>query len=221
MTTDFVSLDPQHRTALSIPAWAVGAWRRELLEWDDGEDRRTEVLWLQTPILFADIRNPVDDSKMPEGFAGHLSVTGQTCRWNRPIDVKPKGGDGDIGVVSTRGTRMIELGVHRNYLEEWRRIDEGKTHFAASRGSVQTGNDGVRWPSSGPLEIVVGMGPHLIHAWRSDKGVGVAYGRSAPDGLWSPERRAGNVERDPAPGPWTIWSATPDTQSAAQILARF
>ncbi|MEX2298320.1 MAG: hypothetical protein WD715_12965 [Dongiaceae bacterium] len=219
MKNDFVSIDPHQQTALAIPSWAVGAWRRELLEWDDGEDRRTEVLWLQTPILFADIRNPVDDSKIAEGFAGHLSVTGQTCRWNRPIDVKPKGGDGDIGVVSTRGTRMIELGVHRNYLEEWRRIDDGRTHFAASRGSMQIGSDGVRWPTSGPLEIVVGIGPHLIHAWRSDDGVGVAYGRPGSDGTWSPERHAGILERMPAPGAWTIWSAAPAAQLPASILA--
>ncbi|MDZ4735500.1 MAG: hypothetical protein SGJ07_04050 [Rhodospirillaceae bacterium] len=220
MKTDLVTLDPRYQAALAIPGWTVGAWRRELLEWDDGEDRETEVLWLQTPILFADIRNPVDDSKIAEGFAGHLSVTRQTCRWNRPIDVKPKGGDGDIGVVSTRGTRMIELGVHRNYLEEWRRIDDGKTHFAASRGAMQIGDDGVRWPASGPLEIVVGIGPHLIHAWRSDNGVGVAYGRPGADGSWSPERRAGILEHKPAQGTWTIWSAAPDTQAAAGILAR-
>ena len=208
-------LDDRHY----VPNWAVGAWRRDLLEWDDGEDRTTRVLWLQTPVLFADIRNPADPSIPAEGFAGHLSVTGQTCRWNRPIDIKPKGGDGDVGVVATRGTRMIELGVHRNYLEEWRRVDDGTVHFAASRGAVTIG-PAIGWPATGSLEILVGIGPHLIHAWRGTDGVGLAYGTVSDDGQWTIERTAGVETRAGSDGPWTLWSASPDQSRAERILAQ-
>ena len=212
-------LDARHRDRLAVPTWAIGAWRRELLEWDDGEDRETDVLWLQSPILFADIRNPLDPSKTAEGFAGHLSVTGQTCHWNRPIDVMPKGGDGDVGVVFTRRTRMIEIGVHRNYLEEWQQIDDGVAHLAASRGAVGIDADGVHWPISGALEIVVAIGPHLTHAWRCTGGSGAAYGRVDITGKWQPERHAGTEERITAQGPWTIWSNTLDPNLLERILA--
>jgi hypothetical protein len=214
-------LDDHHRDKLAVPSWAVGAWRRELLEWDDGEDRETEVLWLQSPILFADIRNPSDPSKKAEGFAGHLSVTGQTCRWNRPIDVKPKGGDGDVGVVSTRRARMIEIGVHRNYLEEWQRIDDGFAHFAASRGAVRIDPDGVHWPISGTLELIVAIGPHLTHAWRGNDGSGVAHGHVDTTGQWRPQRHAGAAERATLQGDWTIWSNTLDPNRVERILAHF
>jgi hypothetical protein len=219
--SNYSMLDERHRDRLAVPAWAVGAWRRELLEWDDGEDRQTEVLWLQSPILFADIRNPAKALKSAEGFAGHLSMTGQTCRWNRPIDVMPKGGDGDVGVVSTRGTRMIELGVHRNYLEEWHRIDDGAAHLAASRGAMLVDSDGVHWPVSGPLEIIVAIGPHLTHAWRGSSGSGVAYGRVDTAGRWLPERQAGAKERAIVRSQWTIWSSNIDPNLIELILTPF
>jgi hypothetical protein len=192
-----------------------------LLEWDDGEDRSTDVLWLQTPTLFADIRIPAGGGSGSEGFAGHLAVTGQLCRWHRPIDVKPKGGDGDVGVLYRRGSRMIECGVHRNYLEDWRLIGDAARHLGASRGAVRIGEDGIEWPVAGLLEIVVAVDGHLIHAWRGHDGAGIAYGRLDSAGRCKIEKRAGPATRTAAPGDWLIWSAAPDAAPAERILSQF
>jgi hypothetical protein len=203
-----------------VPDWLIGAWQRDLLEWDDGEDRSTQVLWLQSPILFADIRVPAPGAGESEGFAGHLDVTGQTCRWHRPIDVHPKGGDGDVGVIFRRGKRLIECGVHRNYLEEWQLIADGEQHLAATRGAVSIGKSGPNWRVNGALEIAVAVGGHLIHAWRGAGGAGLAYGRFWDEGRGEIERRAGVATPTRASGNWRIWSTTIDPARAERLLAR-
>ena len=202
----------------TVPTWATGAWRRTLLEWDDGEDRSTDVLYLQTPVLFADIRIASRRDQESEGFAGHATVNGQICRWHRPIDVKPKDGDGDVGVMYRRGDRMIECGVHRNYLEDWRLVGDTGQHFAASRGAVSIDKEGIHWPSDGPLEIVVAVGERVIHAWRSPAGSGVVAGRLDSSGSWLAEKTVGNSQRNPAPGDWTIWSAQLGSGAAERLL---
>ena len=191
-----------------VPDWATGAWRRTLFESPDREDRSTDVLYLQTPVLFADIRIPVEPGKDKEGFAGHAAVTGQICRWNRPIDVKPKtGGDVDIGVMYRNGERLLECGVHRNYLEEWKLVGDTNRHFAATRGAVSVDKDGIHWPADGPLDVLVAVGDQVIHAWRGPAGAGVVAGSLDPSGRWSPDRKAGRPERNTASGDWTVWSA--------------
>jgi hypothetical protein len=191
-----------------VPDWATGAWRRTLFESPDREDRSTDVLYLQTPVLFADIRIPVEPGKAREGFAGHATLTGQICRWNRPIDVTPKpGGAIDIGVMYRNGSRMLECGVERNYLEEWKLVGDIGRHFAATRGAFSVDKDGIRWPTAGALDLLVAVGDQVIHAWRGPAGAGVAAGGFEASGHWSPNRQAGRSERNAASGDWTVWSA--------------
>lgn len=192
----------------TVPGWATGAWRRTLFESPEREDRSTDVLYLQTPVLFADIRIPVEPGKNKEGFAGHASLNGQICRWNRPIDVTPKpGGAIDIGVMYRNGTRMLECGVERNYLEEWKLVGDATRHFAATRGAVSVDKDGIHWPAEGPLDLLVAVGDQVIHAWRGPKGAGVAAGSLDGAGRWSPNRSAGRSERNTASVDWTVWSS--------------
>ncbi len=204
---------------LTVPAWAIGAWRRTLLEWDDGEDRSTDVLYLQTPVLFGDIRIPTRSTDASEGFAGHAAVTGRICRWHRPIDIRPKGGDGDVGAVYRRGDRMIECGVYTNYLEDWRLVGHSGRYFAASRGAVTVDAGGIYWPPHGPLEILVAVGDQMIHAWRSADSAGVVAGLLDPSGRWSAKKRAGSAMPPPAPDDWTVWSSRIGADVAERILS--
>lgn len=202
-----------------VPEWATGAWRRTLFESPEREDRSTDVLYLQTPVLFADIRIPVEPGRPKEGFAGHASVTGQICRWNRPIDVTPKpGGAIDIGVMYRNGARLLECGVERNYLEEWKLVGDTSRHFAATRGAISVDKDGIHWPAAGPLDILVAMGDQVIHAWRGPGGAGVVAGSLDAAGRWSADRQAGRSERNAAAGDWTIWSAQLASGAAERLL---
>ena len=202
-----------------VPDWATGAWRRTLFESPEREDRSTDVLYLQTPVLFADIRIPVEPNKAREGFAGHATLSGQICRWNRPIDVTPKpGGAIDIGVMYRNGARMLECGVERNYLEEWKLVGNIDRHFAATRGEVDVDTDGICWPADGPLDLLVAVGDQVIHAWRGPAGSGVAAGSLDATGRWSANRQAGRSERNAASNDWTVWSVQLPPGAAERLL---
>ena len=83
---------------IEVPNWCHGVWQRERLAWPGGEDRAKTVLWIQTPVLFADLRVPPPGQVGEEqGFAGHLLVSGRICAWQRPLDLKPPSGPGDAG----------------------------------------------------------------------------------------------------------------------------
>lgn len=206
---------------LGVSDWARGLWRRDLLEWDDGEDRTTRVIWIQTPVLFADIRIPVPGGpRAPEGFAGHLSVSGQVCRWNRPIDVKPKAGGGvDTGAMYRRGDRLVECGLQANYLEEWRLVGATQNFIAATRGQVSITDDSILWPADGPLEIAVGCAGHLIHAWRVDGDAGLDLRSFGTDGaLATAGEQVGSAWHDDEVGGWSIWSTDLDDIVAGRLL---
>ena len=197
--------------ALTVPAWVRGVWRRERLEWEGGEDTTTRVIWVQTPILFADVRTP--PAGLPgddEGFAGHLIVSGRICSWQRPIDVNPARGAADAGAMYRNGTRLVECGLHANYLEDWRQEADGERHLAATRGKVSIDGGDIVWPAEGPLELLVACGGHVIHAFRHGRSAALRYGRFDPaTGILSPAWRVGPGSAGADLGmPWTLWSST-------------
>lgn len=134
-----------------VPAWVQGVWRRNTLRDDSGlVDDTTQVYWVQTPTLFADIRVPAarpddagktsladyDDAELSRladqaGFAGSLRVDGQICRWQRPIDYQPSRPTPDEGAMFREGDRLSETGLHANYCEDYNLIDDGGGRFLA------------------------------------------------------------------------------------------
>lgn len=121
-----------------VPNWAIGLWQRRQLETGDGSlDRTSCVLWLQTDTLFGDLRIAAPsitiEPRLRHGFAGELRVAGQKCEWIRELDTHPSGGPADAGAVFICGERMIECGLHENYLEHWDRVSTTLTPRVALR----------------------------------------------------------------------------------------
>ena len=145
------SLDLAQTDTVETPGWLRGAWRRRLLRTSDGlEDRTTDVLWMQTPRLFADIRVPADrpnligrrgvqDCAPPElvaaartrGFAGWATFDGDICRWFRPIDFQPPTGQEDAGRLVLSQGSLWEHGLQGEYSEEYFRETDGAVRLEA------------------------------------------------------------------------------------------
>ena len=129
-----------------VPERFVGLWRRLSLETGRGEvDRTTEVYWLQSHSLYADLRVPMPrpafapgvglSAMTPsqqqwlarqQGFAGHLEVADQSCTWHRVLDFQPPGELPDTGEVRFLGDGLlVEEGMHTPYREVWHRAATG------------------------------------------------------------------------------------------------
>lgn len=191
----------------AVPAWTHGVWQRERLAWPGGEDRTTRVLWIQTPLLFADLRCPPPGVPgKQQGFAGHLLVSGRICAWQRPLDMQPVEGPGDAGAMYRDGTWMLECGIHANYIEDWRQIADGTDVLAATRGDVALADGDIVWPSGGLLEILVACSGHVIHAVRNGRTASLRYGHfDAASGAMSPAWSVGSAAAVAGSTPWTIW----------------
>jgi len=136
----------------SVPGWLVGVWRRLSIEdfSADGQinrDTTTQVLWLQTPSGFADIRVPANRPAVDgfdalseqtaialskqDGFAGITRSDGQTCEWHHAMDYRPFDGQLDMGSLSWKdgiaGGILVETGANNTYREEWQWIGGGPT----------------------------------------------------------------------------------------------
>lgn len=100
-------------------AGLTGRWERSLLRTAEGyEDTRTEVVWLQGPSLFVDLRLPPEGPA--EGFAGVLTRLGGVYEWWHEIDLAGPAGP-DAGTLTWEDGVLVERGVHEPYLEHWRR----------------------------------------------------------------------------------------------------
>jgi hypothetical protein len=129
----------------SVPDQYLGVWQRKQLESPAGIDNTTQVYWLQTPLLHADIRIPADrpdfngkatllDFTLPElkqlarqqGFAGVTQINGDRCQWLRQIDYQPARTDLDIGHMQFSGNHLIESGIARDYTEIWEKLPDSQ-----------------------------------------------------------------------------------------------
>jgi len=138
-------------TAYPVPEELRGLWRREVMIAPDGtRDTTTEVFWLQSESLFADLRVPADrpgggngfshysDRELAQlarmsGFGGVLEVEGGVCRWRHELDYQPPGGAADEARYTLDGDILVETGIHANYEEVWRRETPLGARFAAFR----------------------------------------------------------------------------------------
>lgn len=125
---------------MTDPGPYAGLWRRLLLS-RPGEpvDTLTRVDWLQGPVFYVDLRQPVGAGRavkarclagltlaeaqalaVQEGFAGHLRLEGNTAEWLRTIDFRPSP-LGDRGRLEPHGELLIEHGIEAHYIEHWQR----------------------------------------------------------------------------------------------------
>jgi hypothetical protein len=145
-----MSPDPDIRYSASLPDRYLGVWRRRLLRTPHEEDRRSLVLWLQTPRWHADLRLPpsrpdfsgVDrleacsDGQLAwlarqQGFLGITEVEGDLCTWHHHVDIQPPHGRRDIGHMTFQGDSIVERGVDADYLEVWERLPHSLGPMAA------------------------------------------------------------------------------------------
>ena len=119
-----------------VPKRYRGVWQRTLLQTPTQRDTTTWVRWLQTACHHGDLRVPAADSQSParpaslaacQGFSGVTQVDqhngGEVCAWHRQIDLQPPGLHPDAGRILFDGNdRLIETGVHGDYLEIWERL---------------------------------------------------------------------------------------------------
>lgn len=125
-----------------------GVWARTLLETPEGRDTSTWVRWLQTRRWHGDLRVPPDANRhtpeglaLQQGFGGVTSITRpdparpEVCTWQRRIDFQPPRSTPDAGhMVFETSERVIETGIHGQYLEVWERLPESLgRHIALAR----------------------------------------------------------------------------------------
>jgi hypothetical protein len=131
----------------TVPDAYLGVWQRTLLTTRDGlHDSSTQVFWLQTAQLFADLRIPrprpqtLADLARQAGFAGVTEVTGERCQWHRAIDFQPPSGRADIGRMHfERADYLLEDGLDGSYHEVWERLPDS---LGRNWGQWLQGNDG-------------------------------------------------------------------------------
>ncbi len=146
-----------------VPERYIGLWQRRLLQDAQGEDRTTQVYWLQTGSLYADIRIPVSsgDRSMPEtlaqqqGFAGTLKVEEDVLTWRRWLNYQPPDPVPDSGRMRFTGlNEMLEEGVHAQYQEIWERIGPASGDRAAFELQVEYGSGEMPRRRAGVLVMV-------------------------------------------------------------------
>lgn len=118
----------------------AGLWQRLLLALPGQPvDTLTRVDWLQGPVLYADLRQPVllgqrvaasclaeltlAEARLlatQEGFAGRFILRGDEAEWLREIDFRPCP-LGDRGRLEEHGDLLVEHGIGAAYVEHWQR----------------------------------------------------------------------------------------------------
>jgi hypothetical protein len=133
-----------------VPDRYRGVWVRTLLTTPKSRDDTTFVRWLQTSRWHADLRVPpgtgTDRLARQQGICGVTTVNvddaAEVCRWHRRLDFQPPGPHPDAGRIDFDGTeRLVETGVHADYLEVWERLPGSTGRFAvleATQGPAPT-----------------------------------------------------------------------------------
>lgn len=140
-------------SAQAVPDRYRGVWVRTLLQTPTLRDDTTFVRWMQTSSWHADLRVPATARPVnaqdaaaqrasQTGFCGVTTVEVQgadeVCTWHRQFDFQPPGRHPDAGrIVFETPDRLIETGVHGDYLEVWERLPGSSSRFIALEGPAQ------------------------------------------------------------------------------------
>jgi hypothetical protein len=135
-----------------VPEHYRGVWSRTLLQTPQHRDESTYVRWLQTSQWHADLRVPAglklgsapEQLAMQQGFCGITQVSqsgqGEVCTWHRHMDFQPPRADVDAGFMAFETPeRVIETGVHAQYLEVWERLPDSTGRYIALGGLLASG----------------------------------------------------------------------------------
>ena len=158
----------------ALPAWLLGAWKREWIRRGGGAPTNTlTVRYLQTPYWFGDVRIPVDRPRIAarslaelgdaelaalakqRGFFGYTTVSGDVSTWHHEIDYQPSDGSPDTGRIERAGTSsMLEHGLDGSFVEHWWSLAAGDGRFLT-----------VRVVRAGRLDrMLVVTGDHFLYA---------------------------------------------------------
>jgi len=217
-----------------VPTRYRGVWARRLLQTPAVRDDTTFVRWLQTGWRHADLRVPVAARAgggeaalaLQQGFAGITQVDagadGETCHWHRRVDFQPPGLHPDAGrIVFETPDRMIETGVHADYLEVWERLpgsaglsvvlEQAPGHWLLQAGgfAMRVRPSATGWPPQAPagctLAELCALHPALAAGWL---GFEISFGHLDGDRF--------HIERSTLPAldrctePWRIERVAPD-----------
>lgn len=174
----------------------LGPLRRTLIVHADGRrDTTSDVVWLQGPSLYVDLRVPHPEAgpdARPEGFAGRWTLDGDLARWSRLVDVRPPGPFPDEGTLRPHPELrdvLVEDGVHEPYVEHWR-LPSPPTVGRPVGGMLAVTADGrravaVRVAADLGLAVQSGATVAGAHAPGADAaGAIVAMGRVDGEGRW-------------------------------------
>lgn len=213
-------------SVFTVPEFARGVWQRHSVRLQGSQSDDHRVIWIQTPTLYADIRTcrrgqdtlcaPAD-----QGFAGLLHVSGQVFHWQRPIDLTPGPEGSDQGAMFRDEKRLYEVGLFKNYLEEYHQVASPAPCFAASRGAFRIDQGQCRFEPDQPLEILVRAGSYVTHARRAGN-CALRQGQfDARSGTVNFEAFVGDLSVfSHAEGPWTVWTDdAPDRDTLLGALA--
>jgi hypothetical protein len=173
----------------SVPSWFLGAWMREWYQQKEtSPDGSVQVRYVQTPILYGDVRIPPDrtipanansindltDQELrsllrQKGFTGSVSVKGQVATWTRDIDFQPPTGAGDLGKVEQLRPGLVrEHALDESYVESWWRLSSGDGRFLAIRITRKDGK------SEGVDRVFSLAGDHFVFARNRPKALPAA-----------------------------------------------
>jgi hypothetical protein len=141
---------------MAVPLQLVGAWRRSGLLLDGVRQvDYCDVIWLQTPEWFADIRLLIDPSVrvptdgVPDFFFHQLAFAGVTgwdppvVTWSHRLDSRPESaGDAspvtwEDGVMIERGRVPVGGGRHAVFAEEWLRMTDDDVVWWCGHGDTE------------------------------------------------------------------------------------
>lgn len=184
---------------MTVPSSLVGAWRRVGLLVDGV--RRVDwcdVLWLQTPDWFADIRLRIDPTlgqpARPAGFARETAFAGTTgweaprITWDHVFDANPKPGPDSSALTWGEGIVSEHLTVTAedkkvSVVEEWLRMADDTTPSRVAVGDHDVRVELGRWAIQ--LRDERPGGPFVATRYHADTGrwqaVGSITRRSSPN----------------------------------------
>ena len=123
-----LALSREFRGNTSVPAWALGCFRRRSITYFDGTcDATTQVVWLQSRGLTLDYRfpavresDPVRRADRTEAGAARTRWDGERLHWHDWVAFQTHARWPEPGVLTRVGDCLIEFAPSGAYVEDWR-----------------------------------------------------------------------------------------------------
>jgi len=152
----------------ALPRCYWGVWWRSTLSIAGAEPREPcDVLWLQGPSYFADLRTPrpgcaTDGGAFVAAFSGKVAWRDPEIVFRRDLDLDTRAGE-DRAELHLRGGELREVGIFHHpegrqipYEEIWCRGREGGSDFCVLEGRLSRDppeRPSMRWVEAGAVAI--------------------------------------------------------------------